>query len=76
MSGDSRLYSYLRSTWPCFLDALGLEGSVGQYLILECCRRSTLFPVGYLFHALQIDMRSKTWPVIGNGGLKSCRAAR
>jgi len=43
----------------------GLEGKRGQYLDSGVLRRSTLFPVGYLFMPLQIDMRSKTWPVIG-----------
>ena len=41
MSGDCRPYSYLRSTWPVFLDALGAQ--IQRWPLprfLECCPRS------------------------------------
>ena len=53
MSGGSRPCPCLRSTSSVSLDALGLEQGVGHYLDLwSAVLGLTLFPVGYLFHAL------------------------
>ena len=55
MSGGGRPYSCLRSTALVSVDALGLEHSAGHYLDLwSAVLGLTLFPVGYLFHALDL----------------------